>query len=400
MRRKSGICGIIFCFILLCAFYLLGDGADAVNYDQKIKEAQQEQKEYQKRSEEIQNEIEKIEQDKEDTLQYIGKLDEKSTALEEELIGLVAEVTETKKQLDEAKESLSEARKEEEKQYTTMKKRIKYMYENGDQEYLAILFSSESLADFLNRTEYISRISRYDKTLFEKYQKIRETVEEKEKEIETALADLEQMKAAVSEEKQALADIRKKKKTELKSYQNSLEKSTEQSEEYQKKAAEAAKQVEKLLLDRQNEIDRKNDMGGGNSGGDGSLRWPLRISGRISSGFGARTSPTAGASSYHKGIDIAAPSGTPIVAAAGGTVVTAAYSASAGNYVMISHGNRLYTVYMHCSSLAVKEGDTVKKSDVIAYVGSTGISTGSHLHFGVSKNGTYVNPLIYVKQGG
>jgi murein DD-endopeptidase MepM/ murein hydrolase activator NlpD len=86
------------------------------------------------------------------------------------------------------------------------------------------------------------------------------------------------------------------------------------------------------------------------------------------------------------------------VAAGDGTVVTAAYSASAGNYIMLYHGNSLYTVYMHASKLAVSEGATVKQGDVIAYVGSTGISTGAHLHFGVSVNGSYVNPFNYVSQ--
>ena len=129
---------------------------------------------------------------------------------------------------------------------------------------------------------------------------------------------------------------------------------------------------------------------------NGTLRWPLNVSGRISSGFGPRTSPTAGASSYHRGLDIAVAYGTPIVAAGDGTVATASYSSSEGNYVMISHGNRLYTIYMHCSRLAVSAGDKVSRGQVIAYVGSTGISTGPHLHFGVSKNGSYVNPLSYV----
>jgi murein DD-endopeptidase MepM/ murein hydrolase activator NlpD len=124
--------------------------------------------------------------------------------------------------------------------------------------------------------------------------------------------------------------------------------------------------------------------------------WPLPGYSSISSGFGPRTSPTAGASSYHKGIDIPAPVGTPIVAAIAGTVITSTYGSSEGNYVQIDHGNGVVTQYMHCSSLAVSVGQTVQQSQVIAYVGSTGVSTGAHLHFGVIINGTKYNPLQYV----
>ena len=130
--------------------------------------------------------------------------------------------------------------------------------------------------------------------------------------------------------------------------------------------------------------------------GDISFTWPCPASGRITSGFGSRKSPTKGASSNHQGIDISAPTGTSIVAAAAGEVVIATYSSSAGNYVMISHGGGVYTVYMHASSLLVSQGQSVKKGQTIAKVGSTGYSTGSHLHFGVRVNGSYVNPTKYV----
>lgn len=142
-----------------------------------------------------------------------------------------------------------------------------------------------------------------------------------------------------------------------------MEKSQDQVSEYTKKALEAENQVEALLQKKQDEIDREMAAGGGNSGGSTTgFGWPLKGgAGRISSGFGGRKSPTAGASTYHKGVDLAAPSGTPILAAGSGKVVTATYSSSAGNYIMISHGNRLYTVYMHCSRLAVSAGKQVTK---------------------------------------
>ena len=124
--------------------------------------------------------------------------------------------------------------------------------------------------------------------------------------------------------------------------------------------------------------------------------WPCPASSRITSSFGSRSSPTEGASTDHKGIDIGAATGSNILAAASGEVTIATYSYSAGNYIMINHGGGVYTVYMHCSQLLASVGDQVSQGQVIAKVGSTGYSTGPHLHFGIRVNGSYVNPASYV----
>lgn len=389
---------IFMCFFVIFLFWA-GDTAVAENYDKRIDEIEEKQKEYERQSERLQQEMQEIELDKEDTLKYIEKLDKKTADVEGQLAGLKGQISQTEEKLEASRKELEAARLDEENQYTTMKQRIKYIYENGNQEYLEILFSADSMAELLNRTEYVEKISSYDKNVFDAFQRARHQVEAKENEIQRTLTNLEDMHADATAQKDALDDMRERKKEELASYNNSLKKTQEQADEYARQAAKAEAEVEKLLIAKQREIERKNDMGTGDSGNSGgNLRWPLRVQGRISSGFGKRNSPTAGASTYHKGIDIAVASGTPIIAAGSGTVETAAYSASAGNYVMISHGNRLYTVYMHCSRLVVKQGQLVRKGEVIAYVGSTGISTGSHLHFGVSKNGAYVNPLNYVSR--
>ena len=175
------------------------------------------------------------------------------------------------------------------------------------------------------------------------------------------------------------------------------------SEKEKRALAEAKKAAEEAARKAAAAGKTNNSTAKGNTGsttttstGSSSLRWPCPASGRITSGFGKRKSPTAGASSNHKGIDISASTGSSIVAAAGGTVSIATYSYSAGNYVVVNHGNGLSTVYMHCSQLLVSAGDTVKAGQTIAKVGSTGYSTGSHLHFAVRKNGSYVNPSSYV----
>ena len=131
--------------------------------------------------------------------------------------------------------------------------------------------------------------------------------------------------------------------------------------------------------------------------GGGQFVWPAPKYTRISDDYGMRTHPTLGVQMMHNGIDMAAPSGSPILAAADGNVIAAAYSSSMGNYIMIDHGSDIITVYMHASALNVSVGQEVSAGDRIGSVGSTGRSTGPHLHFGVRKNGTYVNPWSYLK---
>ena len=119
---------------------------------------------------------------------------------------------------------------------------------------------------------------------------------------------------------------------------------------------------------------------------------------RISSPFGYRMHPTLGVMKFHNGVDLAAPAGSAILAAYDGTVISAAYNDSMGNYVMINHGDGVYTIYMHASALYVSTGQKVSKGDTIAAVGTTGRSTGNHLHFGVRVNGEYVDPMGYISK--
>ena len=129
----------------------------------------------------------------------------------------------------------------------------------------------------------------------------------------------------------------------------------------------------------------------------GMFKFPLASYTRVSDDYGMRMHPTLGVQQFHNGVDFASPKGTAIYAAYDGQVAAATYSATMGNYVFIDHGDGLYTIYMHASALYVKKGDVVAKGDTIAAVGSTGRSTGNHLHFSVRLNGSYVSPWGYLK---
>ena len=378
---------------LSCVFSSYATSADLKDAKKKVSSLQEEKKK-------VQDTLKQLEGLKSDAAAYVKELDKKLTSLDSELSQLEKDISAKEDQIENTKAELEEAKAVEKEQYASMKLRIQYMYENGNQEYLDIIFGAKSISDLLNRSEYVEKISEYDNKVFAHFKKAALTVQQKEKQCEQQTNELKELETKTREEKQAVSELKADKKTELDKIDKAMEKSQDQVSEYTKKALEAENQVEALLQKKQDEIDREMAAGGGNSGGSTTgFGWPLKGgAGRISSGFGGRKSPTAGASTYHKGVDLAAPSGTPILAAGSGKVVTATYSSSAGNYIMISHGNRLYTVYMHCSRLAVSAGKQVTKGQVIGYVGSTGISTGAHLHFGVTKNGSYVNPLNYISR--
>ncbi len=276
---------------------------------------------------------------------------------------------------------------------------------------MAYVFSSKNISDFMDRTEYVEKISEYDKNLFKEYVKTKNAVVKKRSEMEVKVEEMMILQNELKEQRIALKKLKKSKKSEMNKLKGVISSSDNRVKAYKAQIEKQEAEIEAILEKKRQEIAKKeaaNQAAAAQNRGPEypevdqysqsaeGMRWPLKIKGKISSKFGPRKAPTAGASTYHKGIDISVSTGTEILAAADGTVVTSTYSSTAGNFVMIYHGNSLYTVYMHASKLSCKVGQKVKKGDVIAYVGNTGISTGAHLHFGISINGNYVNPLNYV----
>lgn len=339
--------------------------------------------------------ISDLENSKSNLETYISKLDQEANNLAKQIDKLNKDIEAKKEEITVAAEELAEAEATAAQQYEDMKKRIQYLYENGNPSYLELFLTSESMADFLNKSSYAEQVTVYDRSMLEEYIAQKQAVKEKKKQLETEKEDLDAMADAASEQKKTVDGLIKSKTAQIQSYQDQIDSENSNAAEYK---ADLTKQ-QKLLDQIEQQIAAAaaaNAQAGDGDGGASGFLWPCPSSRRITSGFGNRAQPTAGASTNHKGIDIGASYGASIVAAASGRVTTAAYSSSAGNYVVISHGNGLSTVYMHCSALYVSAGQTVSAGQSIAAVGSTGYSTGNHLHFGVIKNGSYVNPLGYV----
>jgi len=407
MKRKSLIRIFIFAFVIVLGSLSV---VQASNFKQTVETAKDKKSTLESKKKEIEGEIAELENEKKDIVTYITKLDAKVAEINDEISSLERQRDQKNKNLEKAKKQLKKAKEIEAIQYDTMRKRIKYMYENGKTDYIDIILCADNISDLLNRAEYIEKISEYDQTILEKYQKTKQDIAEKEKKIQIDIEELEILKEQVVLEQNAVTKLLDNKKNELVKYNQNIAQSESKANEYAKAIEQQEQLIENLLEQERKRIEEERkkqeqlqQSGQGTQGdsfanqnGSTNFRWPLQIKGTITSYFGSRPSPTAGASSYHKGIDIGAPTGTPIVAANGGEVVTASYQSAAGNYVMIYHGGNVFSVYMHCSKLNVSVGQVVKQGDVIGYVGSTGVSTGPHLHFGISINGSYVNPLNYV----
>lgn len=391
--------------------------------ESNLSEAQQEKKTLENDLQKAKELIDSLKGSKEDIQSEVEKLDKQLNEISGKVKELESQLSKKRQEIANTESALNKAKEQEKKQYRNMKKRIQFMYENGQTSYVEMLLSADSFTDFLNAVEYITQISQYDRKMLKEYQNMQVTIADTQKTLETDYASLQSLQAKVQEEKQAVAALESAKKGELndvaddltdaqtvaKAYEAEIQAQNEviaQIQAAQKRAAEqqAAQQQAQAAEENQGATDAagenqntaQNTTPSGNGQSTRSMMWPCPSSKRVTSDYGPRTSPTNGASSNHKGIDIGAAYGADIVAADGGTVLVATYSSSGGNYVIIDHGGGLCTVYMHASSLTVSAGQTVSKGQVIAKVGSTGISTGNHLHFGVTLNGVYVSPWGYV----
>lgn len=343
----------------------------------------------------VKKNIEELEAAKNNLKSYIARLDQEAASLTAQIQKLNEDIEAKKEEIVQAEADLEEAERIADQQYEDMKLRIQYLYENGSPSYLEMLLTADSIGEFLNKSAYVKAMSEYDRKMMDAYIAQKEAVAEAKAVLESEEEELTLMADAAREQKETVDALIKKKTAEIQSYQAQIDSQNSEAAEFR----EDLEEQEKLLNQIEEQIAAaalaNASMDDGDGGASGFV-WPCPASRRITSGFGPRSQPVPGASTNHKGIDIGAPYGSSIVAAASGRVTTSAYSNSAGNYIVISHGNGISTVYMHCSALYVSAGEMVSAGQSIAAVGSTGFSTGNHLHFGVIKNGAYVNPRNYV----
>lgn len=394
--RKSLFWAATAAAVMWAAFPAYGTQVDIKDAKDKVSSLEEEK-------DKVEAALKNLEGLKSDAAAYVEQIDANISSLNQEMDSLNEQISQKESEIAVTQEELEAAREVEEGQYESMKLRIKYMYEKGDTSYLDLLFESQSLSQMMNRAEYITQIAEYDRNKLQEYVKTKEEIAGKEARLETEHEELVALQESTRAKQAAAQQLFEEKQAELKNYESeisSAEGELSQLEQDIKAQEDRIKAIEAEIKRKEEEARKAAEAAGKQydtvSIGNISFIWPCPSSSRITSAFGGRSSPTEGASTNHKGIDIGATSGSDILAAASGEVIISTYSYSAGNYIMINHGGGVYTVYMHCSQLLASVGQQVKQGDVIAKVGSTGYSTGPHLHFGIRLDGEYVNPSQYV----
>ena len=328
-------------------------------------------------------------------------------SIDQELTLLNSKVETTNQQISaysqliaDTQEELEDAQLELRQLSEQHRQRVRVMEEQGNLTYWEVIFQANSFIDLLDRLTMVEEINAADRKRIQQMRIAADIVSATQLNLETEKSSLEQTRVQLAEDEEALAEKRKQsdellheleKKAE--EFELLLAKSEELQEELMQQIAAKEKDLEEAKYD---EYLAKLALQGENP--PSSATWITPVSGwRLSSPFGMRKHPVLGYSRMHNGIDMACAQGTPIYATRAGKVTRVAYQAGgAGNYVSINHLDGFASIYMHMTHYVVSAGQTVSQGQLIGYVGSTGISTGPHLHFGVSYAGTYVNPLAYI----
>ena len=408
MKCKRYLKKYICMLLLLTAVFLQAGRVRAVSFSSitsesirekegQISEAQDEKNQLSSALTDIKALKGELEKEKANLENYVVALDNNLAEIQKKISELNGMIVEKEEEIRVTEGELEAAIQKQEEQYAAMKLRIQMMYEQNDNYYLETILRAESFADLLNKLDYIQMVMDYDDQKLQEYILIRQYVEVCKEELNAEKEVLDEAKAGVEQEEASLAQLISDKETEIVAKQGDISNKEAAIAEYEAEiqaqneliaSLEAAVAAERKKLAEENAKKLTYD--------GGMFAFPAPSYTKISDDYGNRIHPTLGVEKFHNGIDLAAPNGSPILAAYDGEVVAAAYSSSMGNYVMIDHGDSLYTIFMHASALYVSKGDAVTKGQQIAAVGSTGRSTGPHLHFGVRKNGGYVSPWGYL----
>ncbi|MCR5213374.1 MAG: peptidoglycan DD-metalloendopeptidase family protein [Eubacterium sp.] len=315
-------------------------------------------------------------------IEYQGKIEELNTK-----IGQGTDL------LYEMQVSISESEAKEQEQYETVKAHIKDEYENGKYTYLDAFFSAVDYIDIVNKAEYIQSIEAYDKGLLDTYTSEHQKLVDKRALLMAVTSDMDVLQSAYEDEQDTLEILSATKEEQVNSYQSSIDSMKSNIEYLEQKEAEQSAQI--AALEQSSNVTFTVSSDSTYTYNGEQFVWPMPTSTTITSYFGYRDIPTAGATAQHNGIDIACNMGSEVKAAAAGVVIYTGYLGSAGNAVILDHGSGITTLYYHLSSFGCSVGDAVEAGETVAFSGSTGVSTGPHLHFGVRENGNYVNPLKY-----
>ena len=399
-RANAGMALILSAVMLLGTLPLPASAASSAEIQKQINALKSQNAEIQKQIDAAQGQYEANYSDMEAMAAEKIAIDQELTLINSKIEITNQEIQAYGQLIADTQEELEAAREELRTLSDAHRERVRVMEEEGKISYWEVLFQANSFTDLLDRINMVEEINAADRRRMEQMRIAADIVTATQMNLESGKAEREIVRQQLSEDEQLLAE----KQTQYDSILLELEK---KSEEYAILVAEsellqeelmqeiAAKEVE-LKEAKHDEYLRQLALKGDNP--PSNATWITPVSGfRLTSAFGMRKHPVLKVNRMHNGVDMACAAGTPIYATRAGTVTTASYQANgAGNYVSINHLDGFSSIYMHMTHYVVSKGQSVSQGQLIGYVGNTGISTGDHLHFGVSYAGTYVNPLAYI----
>jgi murein DD-endopeptidase MepM/ murein hydrolase activator NlpD len=360
--------------------------AQAVTQSQ-IDSLKQKKKEIEKKKAEIQSKINSLEYEQSTALAKKEVLDDQINYTQDEIDNITEQIEEYTQMIVVKEQEVQTAQADEDTQWGKYKANMRSMEENGTISYIAVIFEASSFTDLLSRIDMVGSIMAYGENLYQQLKAAKEATIQAKTELEQSKEEQEAQKSELQTKQTELNTQMQEANALLKKIDTDIQAAKDLYKQETAEANSIQSDINKKIAELNNQQKTVK--------GTGTLIWPAPTCTIVTSQYGMRYHPIYGEYRMHTGIDIGAKYGANIVAADGGTVITSKYSSSYGNYIVISHGNGVTTLYAHLSSRLVKEGAAVKQGDTIGKCGSTGNSTGPHLHFEVSVNGSRVNPLKY-----
>ncbi|MBR2883885.1 MAG: peptidoglycan DD-metalloendopeptidase family protein [Clostridia bacterium] len=339
------------------------------------------------KTKQAQKELQKAQDARKAALAQYNAIDKQISDTEDEIGRIETQIEQTKEDITLKQEELKAAEEEFRKYEAVFMVRARAMYENSEIDYLEILFGADDFGDFLSKIEMISQLMDYDNGILDKLNETKEKIAAAKEELENILVRQEENASSLEARKSSLNETLAQKQAMLDEMTKDVEKYKALYEEAERAEQELIRQNRSALSYSANPVKYTG----------GRFVWPVPASSRITSQYGYRIHPVYKTKKFHSGIDIGAPYGVDILAAADGTVTLATTNGGYGKCIIINHGSGITTLYGHNSTLLVSVGNKVTKGQVIAKAGSTGVSTGPHLHFEVRVNGSTTDPMQYLR---
>jgi murein DD-endopeptidase MepM/ murein hydrolase activator NlpD len=363
-----------------------------LSIEQQLLKLKKEKDTAQKKANEAINRLNFIKKEKIQVTQDINTLLAQIDNASGKLMDVQSDINAKEEELDITEKQLGETIHHVDQRNELINSRLKVLYMNGSVSYLDVILRSTSFSDFLQRFESILMIINKDKELLDMSKRDMESIKQKKVEMESLLIELKDNYNEAASYRQELLEKEKKKEVLIASLEEEAEELEEYSQEQEDLLMAAARQEAELIRKKAASTQKKTK-----TVRSGIYIYPLPKTYRMSSGFGSRVDPVTGKKgAFHKGLDFAAPGGTNILASREGTVIASQWFSGYGNAVIIDHGGGVWTLYAHMKSRSVSTGDAVKQGELIGKVGSTGKSTGNHLHFEVRVNEQAVDPKPYL----